>query len=404
MAMRLLQIVREAWIKTQLNAPRPVQREMPHLHAFKEIARLLSRPKLTVVEMRGRRSGGSLTVVYAGLEYAKPFLKEILFDTEPEEQIVDRVPFWRCRELAATPSADILIVAGSKHLIRRLPRQRAIVMPEFVRHVLDVRGDWQDVQRRFRKTVHKNDLRRIRKFGYDYDVSHDDRHFREFYHQMYLPTMQARHESMSMPTDFDEAYQYFRHGMLFRIKRAGEWVAGGVCHAQGNALLLDVIGVRDADTQLIEEGAMAARYYAAIHWANRNGFKEVNFLGSSPFLSAGQFQYKRKWGTAIHVPPHLHRQIWMKINRSTPAVSQFLKANPFVVVDVSGNLDGLISVDERRGVTPEAKAEWDNRYATPGLRSLVVRAIDDFIDKAASTVEPETSVPLALQAGLENKR
>lgn len=402
--MRLLKTARAAWIKAQLNAPRPVQRLMPRLHEIKEIARLLSRPWLTAVEMRGRNPGGSLSVVYAGLEYAKPFLKEILFESEPEEQAIGRAPLWHYRALAGTASADIVIVAGARHLVRRLPRRQAIVMPEFVRHVLDVQGSWAEVQSRFRKTVHKNDLRRIRKFGYTYDVSHEDGHFHEFYHQMYLPTMQSRHGAMSMPTDFEEAYQYFRHGMLFRIKRGEEWVAGGVCHRQGDALLLDVIGVRNADAQLIEEGAMAARYYAAIHWANQNGYKLVNFLGSSPFMNVGQFQYKRKWGTAVYVPPHLHRQIWMKVNRSSPAVSQFLKDNPFITIDPAGNLDGLIVVDDRRNVTAEMKAEWDSRYAMPGLQSLVVRAVDDFLEKATGAAEPALIVPIALKAGLENKR
>jgi len=257
------------------------------LHEAKEIARLLARPYLPIYQMRGQGQGGPLVVAYVGLEFAKPVLKSILFVEKPVEQKVGQIPFWRYDELANLSSSDIVIVEAVKHLIHRLPRQNVIVLPEFVHHILDVRGDWQDVQSRFRKTVRKNDLRRIRRYGYEYDVSHASQDFEEFYHQMYLPTMGDRHGELSSPKSISEAYQYFRHGCLFRIKRGGVWVSGGVCHLRQNVLMLDIVGVRNGDAQLIQEGAMAARYYAAIHWANQHGYKTVNLLGTDPYLKTG---------------------------------------------------------------------------------------------------------------------
>jgi hypothetical protein len=399
---KLAEFIHNFWIKAQLQAPPYVQQGlMPRLHESKELIRLLIRPQLPVYQLKGYNEAGPLGVTYVGLGFARPVLTSLLFTDIPSEQEVDRIPFWQLEKLANLSKGDVVIIEATKQLVNRLPRQHALVLPEFVRHILDVQGTWDEVQSRFRKTVQKNDLRRIRKYGYEYDVSHNDQDFNEFYHQMYLPTMQDRHNNLSMPTPYYEAYQIFRHGYLFRLKRDGVWVAGGVCHPEQKVLLLDIIGVRHADAQLIQEGAMAARYYAAIHWANQHGYSGVNFLGSGPYLKEGQFQYKRKWGTQVFIPPHLHRRIWLKVNQATPAVIHFLQENPLIVVDEQEHLHGLITVEDMRQVTPEAKAEWEKLYGTPGLQSLRIRSAGHLVPRTTKMHDSEIIIPLSLSHPLE---
>jgi hypothetical protein len=397
---RLVDFARRIWISIQLSSPKVLRGLFPLLHEAKEIVRLLVKPYLPVYRLEGQGHDGPLSVVFAGREFVKPFLKERLFVEEPLERHAGRIAFWRRRELANL-SADMVIVASATHVIRRLPRENVIVIPESVTLVLDVRGSWDDVLGRFRKTVRRNALRQIRKLGYAYDVSHDARDFEEFYDEMYLPTVAVRHEELPLPMDREEARQYFRRGWLFRVQREGRWVSGGVSHRDGDMLMLDIIGVRGGDMQLIEDGAMSARRYAAIEWAHHNGFQYVNFLSSGPYLSSGQFQSKRKWGTTVIVPPRLHRQVWIKIGRKSPAVARFLKDNPLIVIDHAGHLHGLVVVDDVRTVTAAMQAEWQKKYATPGLRNLLMCSIDDLVD--ASTTQPgaERAVPITLQAGLE---
>jgi hypothetical protein len=387
---KALELTRNVWLKAQLEAPPSVQRTViPHLHEAKEIVRLLVMPYLPVYQLQGQGQGGPLAVTYIGLQFAKPFLKDLLFTEEPQEQKVKGIPFWRRRELLDLFPSDIVIVEAAEHLIRRLPRHNAMVLPHFIRHVVDVRGDWQDVQRRFHKTVRKNELRWIRKYGYKYDLSYARGDFEYFYHQMYLPTMKDRHGKLALPMSFGEAYQYFRHGWLFRVHRAGDWTSGMVCHLQQNTIMAQVLGVKDADVQLITEGVIGALYYAAIHWANQNGYEAVNFLGTNPFLAIGVFQHKRKWGAMVRVPSNLHRQIWIRIRHHTPAVSQFLKENPCIVVDEDGELHGLIIVDDLRSVSAGTKEEWERRYSTPGLSSLLIRSVNDFAQELVIPILPD---------------
>jgi hypothetical protein len=389
------EFIRNLWIKAQLKAPPTVRRSVIlRLHEAKEIVRLLTRPYLPVYQLQGQGQGGPLVVTYVGLEFAKPNLKSILFIEDPVEQQVGRIPFWRHDGLANLPSSDIIVVEATKHLIHKLPCQNAIVLPSYVHHILDVRGDWQDIKSHFRKSV-RHELRLTRKYGYQYTVSHDDRDFEMFYHDMYVPTMKNRHGSLASLMSFSEAHQFFRNGLLFLVERDGQRVCGSVCHIEQDTVRYLIIGVINGDQRMMREGAIGALNCLRIQWASQHGYKAVNFLGSGiPRLNGGMFQHKRKWGTAISVPPHLHRQIWINIRENTPAVSRFLKENPFVVVDKKGELHGLIIVDDPHNVPAKARKEWEKRYVTPGLTSLLIRSVSNFAEQPANHNDPDLVIPI----------
>jgi hypothetical protein len=400
--LKAVEFIRNFWITVQLKAPPLVRQQIiPRLHETKEITRLLVRPNLPMYQLQGQGQGGPLEVTYVGLEYAKPVLKSLLFVEEPLECQVGQIPFWHLSKLAGLSSSEIVIVAAYKHLISSLPHQNAIILPEFVRHVLDIRGNWEEVKSRFRKSV-RYEMRLTRKYNYEYEISCDDRDFEMFYHDMYLPTMNSRHGTLSLPTPFQEAYQYFRHGFLFLVKRDGQQVCGSVCYAEQDVLHFLVLGVLNADERLLKEGALGALNTLRLQWANQQGYKAANFLGSNPYMKSGMFQYKRKWGTSVHIPTHLHRWIWLKVNRNTPAVSIFLKENPFIVVDEKCELYGLIVVDDLKDATAEMKQEWEKRYATPGLKSLLVRPKSSFTEKLAKVNDLDLIIPLSFSTSLEN--
>ena len=401
---KVVEFGHDLWVAVQLKAPPSVQRTViSRLHDAKEIARLVIRPYLPVYQLQGQGQGGPLTVTYVGLGFSRPFWKSFIFVEDPVEQQVGQIPVWRYDKVASLSWGDILFVEATKHLIRKLPQQGAIVLPERVDHILDVQGDWQDVRNRFHKSVRKNELRLMRKYGYEYHVSCASQDFEEFYHQMYLPTTGDRHGELSFPKSVGEAYLFFRRGWLFRVERGGDWVSGVVCHPQGDVLLATTSGVKNGDAQLVHDGATAATYYAAIHWANQHGYKAVNFLGSGARLSGGLFQHKRKWGSTVSVSPNLHRQIWIRVRQITPAVSQFLKENPLITVDRDGELHGLIMVDDPSSVSAETRKEWEKSYATPGLSSLIVRSVSSLAQEPADARDADLVIPIPSGSGFGNE-
>jgi hypothetical protein len=353
------------------------------------------RPYLSIHRLQGQNGGNPLTVDYVGLNYwptlvenlytdYKPTLVRNLFTEKPTVQEIDRVPIWRASFVAARSDTDLVVVIGSKRLIRRLPRHNAVVLPFFVRMVMNVQGDWEDVKQRIHKNIRNSHLRLVRKYNYEYELSDCEEDFELFYHRMYLPTTEKRHGELASPMTFEEARQNFRHGYLHLVKRNGQYVAGGLYYAHGNIARFRVVGVIDADEQLMREGALGAYYYALVHSANQAGFDEVNFGDCAPLLTDGIFQYKRRWGSIVMYSEVSHEQIWIKIQRDKPAVRQFFKDNPLIIIGEHGQLQGLIVTDETDDVAETTWNEWNKQYATPGLNGLRICSMTDLFNEGAS--------------------
>lgn len=381
------------WIRAQIRAPVLLQdRIVPALHGAKEVARLLVRPRLPVDRLEGLGQGGPLSVHYAGFAFARTFVEGLFFAAKPAARRLGAVPFWQRAALTQT-DADVAIVASTGWLIRGLPRRNALVLPEFVHHELDLTGDWQGVQRRFHSSV-RRDQRLARRYDYQYELSHDRRDLETFYHQMYLPTVSNRYGEQGSPMPLGEAYEYLDRGMLFMVTRDGQWVSGSLCYAKQGVLRFMIMGVLNGDQELIKEGAVGAMNCLRLQWAHQSGYRAVNFLGTNPYLDDGLFQYKRKWGTAVRVPPSLHRRIWLQVRQVTPAVADWLKLHPLIVLDEDHALHGLITVDDVAQVTAEMRNEWTKHYMTPGLKSLLVYTVDQFAAGEVGTAPPQLILPI----------
>ena len=374
-------LARRLWIQAQVKAPPAVRRSiLPRLYDLRDLVRLVVRPYMPVVELSGQSHGGPLTVTLINVRFALAYLESVLFDGEPTRTQIGRIPIWRWRDAANWSSGDLLIVQGSRHLIRALPREEAIILPEQVRHALDLSGDWTAVEARFHRNIRKKVLQHLRRGGYQFEATRSERDFREFYSEMALPTTRNRHGRLSRPMSFDEAHEYFSHGFLLKVMRDSVWVSGAVIQTEGDRAIGQIIGVRDGDLQLVNRGVETVTYYAGIRRAHEMGYRTMDFLETGPYLASGLFRHKRTWGAAVDVPPYVRRWLLIRVRRGTPAVARFLEDNPFIVIDDRERLHGLIAVDNTTQVSAETRLDCERRYATPGLESLIVRAVENFIE------------------------
>jgi hypothetical protein len=370
------------WVEAELTASPTLQRTvLSRLHEAKEIGRLVIRPSMTLQQWQGQGRGGPLTVDYVGLGYARPFIKHLLFLEEPPTREIGRIPFWSLGEQVASLGGDITIVEASKHLIRGFSHPGAISLPFRLHHVVDLQRDWEELWRTFGNSARKQDVRLVRKYGYEYELSRNRDDLEMFYHTMYVPTTIERHGRLASLMSIEGLYQRFRHGVLILAKRDGQFVSGGLCPVQHKTVYLSVTGVLNADRQLSREGAVAGIYYFLIRWAHEAGYHAVNLGACWPFLGDGIFQFKRKWGASVLIPPREHKLIWMRVRRDTPAVNQFITENPCVVVGDKGQLLGLIVTDSD-DITPEVEAECRKRYATPGLSDLVICSVTELLQRS----------------------
>ncbi len=373
-----------AWTKTQKRLPTWMQHSIvPHLDTAREYGILAFRPHLSAYQLQGQGQGGPLTVTIATNgddRRLKLYLADLIFIEKPEEKEIGQVPLWQLGQLTETSTSDLTFIGASKHLLQHLSTRNAILLPRSVDQTLDVRGDWEDVLKRFHTTVRRNELRLVRKYGYEYELSNAEADFEMFFHEMYRPSMRTRHGQQAHLVPYEKAYRTFKNGVLFLVKREGNCVSSGLCDIARELGVVHFLmeGVSQGDQQLLKEGAQSTLYYAIIHWANEHGYETVDFEATEPFLKKGILQHKRKWGLMAQVKSP--KRIWMKIHRSTPAVCQFVQDNPCIIINEQKELQGLFFTDEPDNVPAETRETWAKLCEMPGMNGYLIRSIKDFLD------------------------
>jgi hypothetical protein len=387
----LFDLLHRLWVEAQLSAPPFLQKTIiAFFQRAKEIGRLMIKPYFAVDQLQGQSYGGSLVVTYAGLSFARPIIESIFFTEKPAEKCIGRIPFWRISELVDDNIGDITVIAAPKWIIYKLPRRKAFVFPHYVDQILSLKGSWDDVKGRMHKNLRKSEFRRYRKYGYEYEVSHNDEDFEKFYYDMYLPTMNDRHGDLSDPMSLRQARQIFHHGWLLLVRRNGDYVAGGLCHSQENVVLFDLVGVLHCDPQLMREGAQGAAYHAVIHSSHQRGYEAVHFMGCKPYLR-GVFQHKRRWGASVRLPDDEHKIFWLKVQHASVAVRESMKENPCIVMNEQGDLQALIVTDGAETTGEAVQNTWRKEFATPGLKGYSICQFDDLLDKLP--ISSENDIP-----------
>ncbi|GAA4614744.1 hypothetical protein GCM10023195_64520 [Actinoallomurus liliacearum] len=251
------------------------------------------------------------------------------------------------------PDADLVAVAGSSAQVRMLPRRSALVLP-FRLHVMAYTGDGEDG---WRSRISKSERRwsnRLHELGsWALEVAEDSASFDYFYDRMHVPTMQARHGERARSESRDTAREcLFRHGVLAFVTHRRKRVAGMVCRWEPaeRLLIIRMVGVLDGLREHYENGALRTADHLLLEWAGRMGVQHVDFGGTEPFLSQGIFRLKRKLGSrAIMARNHFGSlRLWWHARRDTPAVRDFLVANPVVELVDDHRLRAVYFHDEGR--------------------------------------------------------
>jgi hypothetical protein len=227
--------------------------------------------------------------------------------------------------------ADLVAVACSADKARRLPRTAALVLPYRLHLVVDMPetpGEWRRaVSRRERQWFNA----RNKAADLALEIATDDDSFHFFYDRMHAPTMRERHGDRARSEAKDVAYEcLFHDGLLAFATVDGRRVAGVLCHRGPSTITVRLLGVLDGAESAYRDGAMKVLYHLLLDWADRNGLAHVDFGGTEAWISKGIFQWKRRFGPRLaHAPNHFGTyRVWWNARRDTPAVRDFLVANP----------------------------------------------------------------------------
>lgn len=326
----------------------------------------------------GARTGPS--IAYLGLPAGQTNILQLLeHQRDPSAPAHRRRATVRWRDLRSGhwPDADLVVVGAERSRIVSLPPVCALVAPFRVHLVVDV-GTGPDavsgnISRRERWEFRRN------RAQHDWRLEHtsDPEALEFFYHRMHLPTMRARHGERSRSESIVAAREaILRYGCLFFVQEGGRRVAGALCQVStnGHTITTRLLGVLDGEDEHYRSGAFKAVYHLLLDWAARHGAAEVDFFGTEALVSKGIFQWKRKFHPRVVLPPNhfATKQILLRVQHDTPAVRDFLVANP-LLTSVGPHLQPVYFTDATRPARTEISA------ACPGLPDPVVLDLDEFL-------------------------
>jgi hypothetical protein len=276
------------------------------------------------------------------------------------------------------PGTDLVAVGCSAEQAALLPTRSALVLP-YRMHLLAPTADGPDGWRQRMSKSERRWFTTIRRSGsWALEIAAGDASFDYFYDRMHLPTMQSRHGERARSESRTTAREcLFRHGLLAFVTRDRRRVAGMLCRWEPAVRVLTVrmVGVLDGLPEHYDDGAMRTSDHLLLEWAGAHGVRHVDFGGCEPFLSQGTFQWKRKVGPRAVMPAnHFGRlRLWWHARRDTPAVRDFLAANPVVEVADGCRLRPVYFYDDKR------PARLDLAPAREGMGGPRTIAMDDFL-------------------------
>lgn len=305
-----------------------------------------------------------------------------------------RLPVSRPALLAGRwlPPADLVAVGCTPAQARRLPDRAALVLPFRLHLVVDLPdggGQWRrHVSRRERQWFTAQGKSR----DWGLELASDDASFHFFYDRMHLPTMRLRHGGRTRSEGRARAFEcLFRGGLLAFATLGGERVSGALCHVdrETGTLTIRLVGVLDGSQQLYDDGALRVHDHLMLDWADRGGLRHVDFGGTEAWVSQGTFQWKRKFGARAAVAPdHLgNLAVWWHARRDTPAVRDFLVANPVLEQDPAdeSRLRAVYFHDESR------PARYDLSHRCANVTELRTAHLDAFLSGVPAG--PRTTAP-----------
>jgi hypothetical protein len=227
------------------------------------------------------------------------------------------------------------------------------VLPFRVHLVVEVDGDADEMRRRVSKRERWQFSRNRKVNEWSFEQDDDPAAFEWFYERMHRPTMEQRHGERMRTEDAAVAYEcLFRRGMLFFVTERGRRIAGALCRWDPATATVTtrLLGVLDGADEHYASGAFKAVYHFLLEWACDHGVRRIDFHGTEAFLSKGIFAWKRKFRPSVVLPPNhfADKRLWLAANRDTPAVRDFLVANPTLAMRPDGGLDAVWFHDGER--------------------------------------------------------
>jgi len=333
--------------------------------ALKKLLELKEDLYLNAYEMRDK----DLRITFFSKRLYEKLLLDKLLGYDYQPHLIRRFPRKHLQKefTFASKNSDIVIYDGKYPIAHRvLSKIEGITfMPHWVDQVNSSFSSLGDFAKRKNRNAYE-DIRVIKKRGFEFVFSRSAELLGFFYENMYSPFVDNRFGQGRTASGFKEMEQSFKKGGLALIRLNGRFLSGTVLELVNKTVHPTYTGVLNGDITLLKEDVSIALYYYYFLLAIERGFSRVDFGFSRPFLNDGILRYKSKWNSHLEFDPTQINVFAYKILRLSPAIKRFLLNNPLITLE-GDKLVGNIFIEDGTDVNKE---ELSHKYFFNGLSSI----------------------------------
>jgi len=298
---------------------------------------LICQLNLTVYLINGKEkhSGEEITVLFLSNTDSFSYLPNLIFSEGISIKKIKNLHIWNIsKKFCEIPSdIDAVFIKCDRFYSNFLQKQDLTVIPELISMTLDVSEPFEKIFTKFNKSA-KEEIRRIKRYKYDYEICQDLDKLKLFYNHMYMPYTYLRHGKLAICANFYTIRHLFERGSkLMFVKLDNEYVFGSLFFFKNDTIIGTHAGIMDGQINCFKKNISAASYYFSILWAKENGAKYLDFGTCRPFLNDGLFKYKKKWGAAIEKAKGNFGIFAFKTCKDSKGIQSFLKNNPFICLN-----------------------------------------------------------------------
>jgi hypothetical protein len=226
----------------------------------------------------------------------------------------------------------------------------------------------------------REDLRKIRRQQYQYEVQVGDDWVTEFHRSFHVPTILQRHGAEGFTaSDRDLRARARTPGTEFvRITRGGEWVAGCVNRSTPEGYRLHYLGWRGGDPQLLKDGIVAAIYWSSLCRASELQSPRIYLGQVAPFLEDRLLLFKGKWNAHLEPLSSNYGDLNLLIDPSHQTCRRFLRTHSLLARGENG--DAIVYSSQRPDevvISPTIRAgisRWYRWLERPHARASALRS------------------------------
>lgn len=342
---------------------------------------LVSYRRLSVYVLIGneKNSGNKLSILFMGKEIPLFYLSKTLFNDKVEKKKIDEISIWHVNKFLKSykNNVDMVIINTDRFYSSIIRKFCSVIIPEWISFLLDTSRPLQEIEKSFSRGA-RNDVKRIKKIGYCYEISDDPDMLLFFYNRMFLPYIKMKYGSEIPSSYYEYIKTLLQRDSVLLVKDDDKFVCGGLIEKHGKKAQLPSMGILDGNLEYLEKSASAALFYFHIIAAKENGINLLNYGDAHPFLNDGGFQFKRKWGMYVTVSNFQFGVFGFRFNNLNNSVLSFLTNNPFIFLD-KDNLNCYIFKDEKM-VSSNDIYHLFKSYYTKGVSKFIVVSFKGFSD------------------------